>query len=87
MDLTLKFYTDPGHGWLAVKRKHLQTLGIQDKVSPYSYQKGQTVYLEEDCDASLFFDAAKAQGWKIGYVTKYNNNSPIRSYESYKASP
>ena len=48
-------YTDPGHGWIAVKRNVLDILNIADKITPFSYQKGHTVYLEEDCDASLFF--------------------------------
>lgn len=46
----IKFYSDPGHGWGAVKRKVIDDLGIGNKISFYSYQKGSTVYLEEDCD-------------------------------------
>jgi hypothetical protein len=81
-----KFYADPGHGWLAVKRVELEALGIADKVSRYSYQFGNTVYLEEDCDAGLFFNA---KGWKVWsdapIVSKHTNNlSRIRSLSSYK---
>ena len=32
-----RFYTDPGHGWLAVKRQELIDLDIIEKISGYSY--------------------------------------------------
>jgi glycine cleavage system H lipoate-binding protein len=34
--MNLNFYTDSGHGWLAVKRDLLVTLGITHKISTYS---------------------------------------------------
>lgn len=52
---------DPGHGWLAVKREELIAMGILHHITSYSYQKGATVYLEEDCDASTFVEAYKTQ--------------------------
>jgi hypothetical protein len=84
--LTFKYYTDPSHGWVAVKRELLHTLNIADKVSYYSYQKGKTVYLEEDCDYSLLINALKEQGIELNIEERHtNNNSPIRSYERYSA--
>ena len=86
MSVVIKFYSDPGHGWAAVKRKLLIDLDIADKISPYSYQKGQTVYLEEDCDLSVLIDTLKSKGNTIDFKNKHTNNrSPIRTYESYKA--
>jgi len=80
------FYNDPGHGWMAVKRQELIDLEILDQVSPYSYQRGDTVYLEEDCDASLFIKAKKAQGGELKIIDKHSDNqSPIRSYEPFAA--
>lgn len=82
-----KSYSDPGHGWLAVKRSDLHALGIADKITRFSYQRGNTVYLEEDCDVTLFFKAFKD---KFGVEPKTieqsytNSSSPIRSYQSYK---
>lgn len=84
MNLTLNYFNDPGHGWVAVKRAKLIELGIADRISPYSYQRGATVYLEEDCDASLFLDTLNAAGHT--YTLRYKHtdrNSPIRSYERY----
>lgn len=84
---TYKFYADPGHGWLAVKTEELMQLAIITRISAYSYMRGATSYLEEDCDAALFFNAYKE---KYGVEPKHtyehtNNRSPIRSYDSYNA--
>ncbi len=80
-----KFYVDPGHGWMAVKVQELLELAIITRISPYSYVRGATVYLEEDCDAALFFNAYRD---KHGVDPKYtythtDNRSPIRSYDHY----
>lgn len=53
---SFNFYSDPGHGWLKVPMSVLGVLGIIDKISPYSYQRGENAYLEEDCDASVFME-------------------------------
>ena len=52
---------DAGHEWLAVKKSELVELGIADKISAYSYEKGSTAYLEGDCDAAEFFNAYRAK--------------------------
>lgn len=81
---TYKFYCDPGHGWLAVKRQELIDLGILAKISPYSYQKGATVYLEEDCDLSVFMAAKRELGEAVNIVEKHTDKShPIRSYDYF----
>jgi hypothetical protein len=85
MELKVKLYTDPGHGWVAVKRKLLDELGIADKITYFSYQKGKTVYLEEDCDLSTFATAMNLKGIILKYDQKHTNNRhPIRSYENYR---
>jgi hypothetical protein len=78
------FYADPGHGWLEVDREDLYALNLSKKVSRYSYSKGTKVYLEEDCDAPLFLDSAKAEGWTINIQEKYQENTPIRNYQNYQ---
>jgi len=81
---TYVFYEDAGHGWLAVKRKELVELGIITQVSSCSYQKGKTVYLEEDCDAPLFIQAMRTKGVEIDYKeTVHPDFSPIRKYERF----
>ena len=77
-------YEDPGHGWLRVTRQELQKLGIIDKISKYSYQKGDYVYLEEDCDMSIFLEAKEARNEPVEYREHCtNNNSFIRTYQSF----
>jgi len=85
--IKIKVYADPGHAWAAVKRKSLEKLQIIDKISGYSYQRGATVYLEEDCDLSVFVNALKGLGFAVEYIESHTNNrSPIRSYDSFKIS-
>lgn len=85
--ITIKFYSDPGHGWGAVKRKLLIDSGVAEQISTYSYQKGDTVYLEEDCDLPKFASAMLYQkGIRVEYNDKYTDRrSAIRNYESFKA--
>lgn len=83
--MKLRVFTDPGHGWASVKRALLSELGIADKISPYSYQRGDSVYLEEDCDLSLLVAALKARGDTVEWVeSSTDRRSPIRSYERYR---
>lgn len=83
MTKTFYFYADPGHGWLAVTYDDIADVGLTvDKFSPYSYVRGEVLYLEEDCDASLFFAAYRAKhGRAPKYVTTHTNaDSLIRTY-------
>lgn len=82
-----KSYSDSGHGWVAVKRQLLLDLGILDKITPFSYQRGLTVYLEEDQDVITFHKAFKEKyGVEPLYKEKSftNGSSPIRSYECFR---
>ena len=76
---------DAGHAWLAVKAGELVSLGIAHKITEYSYVKGGTVYLEEDCDAAEFIRAyterhGVAPNTKQG---KYWDRQPCRSFARY----
>ncbi len=82
--LNLRFYSDPGHGWLEVDMLHIIGLGLADKISDCSYMHEGYAYLEEECDAVLFFDAAKAAGIEVNYVSYFGTaDSKIRSYARY----
>jgi len=82
--IKIKYYSDPGHGWFAVKRDLLINLGVERYVSQYSYTRGKTAYLEEDCDASLLFKALQDRGLRYEIVDYFTNkSSPIRSYDRY----
>ena len=80
------FHSDPGHGWLQVTRQELKDLGILDKISHYSYQKRDDVFLEEDCDYSLFAGRMKGLGkpFEIKEINSQSKDSIVRTYEGFK---
>ena len=83
------FHSDSGHGWLGVKRADVNALGIAADVSSCSYQRGETVYLEEDRDALLFIRAYETAVGRRPIIREgaSPDRSPIRSYASYVADP
>lgn len=82
---TITFYADPGHGWAKVKKSELAKLQIAELISPYSYERGEYAYLEEDCDLSIYLAALKANGqsYKFSGTTCAYKQSRIRGYNRY----
>ena len=78
------FISDPGHGWLKVERAELIALGIIGKISHYSYQNRNDVYLEEDCDANVFIMAKREKGELMDFREIHQENTPIRNYQSFQ---
>lgn len=81
-----KFYSDARHGWLAVKKSLLIELGIEDEITYFSFEKGNTVYLEEDGDASTFAEAFEER-FGIELKTEsidHGDRSPVQSYPQYR---
>ena len=86
MAKTYVWANDAGHEWLAVGIAELIRLGIADKISGYSYVKGNTAYLEGDCDAAVFFDAKQQAGETVNTrIGKHWDRWPGRSFRSYNA--
>lgn len=83
---TIQYYTDPGHGWGKVEKSLLYELNIQDKISSYSYMRGDYAYLEEDCDLTVLCQALSDKGIPVKFVehTARIKSSKIRSYACYK---
>ena len=79
------FICDPGHGWVKVPFSLLETLGITDKITRYSYQRKNFAYLEEDLDADTFFQAYKKHyGFEPTCRYRHSNkSSKVRSYRDY----
>ena len=78
-------YEDPGHGWVKVSLFLLRKLNIADKITSCSYQRGDYVYLEEDCDFSTFYDAMSRADKAIKIESRHTDKqSKIRSYEPYQ---
>ena len=83
-NFAINYFTDPSHGWAACKLDTLHALGIADKISHYSYKRGQTAYLEEDCDFTVLLDALTRAGIEYQITTKHTDSRhPIRSYSTY----
>jgi hypothetical protein len=83
-----KLFTDPGHGWFEVSMSELKELGIQNKISTFSYFDPETdhAYLEEDCDAGVLYHALKDRGLKFETVATpdcITDDSFIRSLPRY----
>ena len=84
MTKTYRFYADPSHGWAVVPVKELETFGLMDKISEYSYRKGETAYLEEDCDLSLLVETLKGLGYEVKFKgSSGNKRSRIRNYPRF----
>lgn len=79
------FHVDPGHGWLEVDWTELRRLSLNPRdFSRYSYRRGNTFFLEEDCDASKFLAAWEAKaGRKAVLGEEYSNrDSFVRALAS-----
>ena len=62
----------------------IKMLGIQADITNYSFIKGKTAYLEEDCDAPKFIRAMKLKGIDIAIKEgSRRERSPIRYFKSY----
>ena len=82
--MKITYFNDGGHGWYSVKRSKLESMGVLGKVSGFSYQKGESVYLEEDCDAGLFFNnLTEEEKQSIKVIESYSDRSPVRNYERF----
>ena len=82
--LTLKMYSDPGHGWVRAPLQLLQDLKIAEDISSFSYCRNGHAYLEEDGDLGLLLAAAKAAGITIKLRSFHTNKeSKIRGYLPY----
>ena len=83
--ITLKYHSDPGHGWYSIKTGVLFQYFIINKVqiSNYSYisKSKQTVYLEEDLDGPAVINYLKANN--IEFVIKDCKTSDKPSFIRY----
>lgn len=84
--ITLVVYSDPGHAWVKVPKSLLVELGIEDKITRYSYKRKDSVFLECDCDMTTLVQTLESTypNIKIKYNEKCSNkSSKIRSYIPY----
>jgi hypothetical protein len=80
------FYSDNGHGWFEVSMSQLESLGLRDKISTFSYYNPDEdmAYLEEDCDAGHLHNALTERGIEFSAVRMTPvDNSLIRELPRY----
>ena len=83
--ITIQIFADPGHAWARFPKARLEKLGIADKISLFSYQRGANAFLEEDCDLGLLIGALKQRGYTIRFQEGHTNRqSKIRGYDTYR---
>ena len=75
-------FTDPGHAWVRVPKSLAHDLGIEGRVSSYSYQDSEFLYLEEDCDALLFINALNDWGYVPEFKDIYSEDCFVRELPS-----
>jgi len=82
--MTLNYYQDPGHGWVKIKLTKLKELGIDQKITYFSYMRSDYAYLEEDCDLTTLIKACEDKGIVLYFRDHHSNrDSKIRNYQSY----
>ena len=84
------YIQDAGHGWVKVPLALIRELGFAERVSRCSYWHAGHVYLEEDCDLELFFNAYNAA---FGMFPKLRDRiarerrSRVRGYDPFGFRP
>lgn len=62
---------DSAHGWLEVPKQLIAQLRIATRISRFSYVNRNYVYLEEDCDMTLFMDAMRRMNYDFRISETY----------------
>lgn len=80
-----RFLADPGHGWLRVPLTDLDTLGIRNQITSFSYFKEKYAYLEEDCDYETYMEAMNEAGItvKVDFGAGSNTPSFVRRLQNF----
>ena len=74
---------DSAHSWTRVSIAEAKRLGVINNISESSYMRGRYIFLEEDCDAPLFFEAKKRKKEKYIIDNKFVMGTNIRNYERF----
>jgi predicted small secreted protein len=80
------YHQDSAHGWLEVPTRELRIMGLQDRITFYSYLRQGKAYLEEDVDMGTFLDIRRLL--PKPFIFQSNNMDGmcfIRNYPQYRA--
>lgn len=84
MQKKLRFISTPAHGWLEVPSALLARMDIDSHISHYSYANNEMAYLEEDCDAQIFYRRFEDMTGAPPVVEAiYQETTPITNYKNY----
>ena len=75
-------WTDPSHAWIEVPKREVKELGLLDRISTFSFEKGDNLYLEEDVDGAMFLDRINEDIFELD--ERYEDESRVRKYKPYK---
>jgi hypothetical protein len=78
--MTVQEISDSGHGWLKVRLGYVYGLDI----SGYSYMDNQFAYLEEDCDAQVFYKKYPRETLTFAEEVYIDGYSKIRNKACFK---
>jgi hypothetical protein len=79
------YHQDSGHGWLEVPVREIKAMGLENRITPYSYLDRDKVYLEEDLDAGTFLDIRKLLPKPVDFRNNYMDGMCyIRDFPHYK---
>ena len=82
--ITFDHYADPMHGWVRVNKKVLREfwgLTWRSHFTPYSYERGDWAYLEEDRDAHVLVTGLRDADVEVNFREHHTNKtSRIRNY-------
>lgn len=79
--LEIDLIADSGHAWLKIPK----SLSFDLDYSMFSYQDAKFLYLEEDCDLSLFIEELEKHDIKYSYnEIIYNDECFIRDLMRYE---
>ena len=81
------YVSDPSHSYLKVPVHLVEKLGFENKISEYSFFNDKFVWLEEDRDMALFFNALdeKFLPEPIIYSQTLDEPAPFRLYPRFSA--
>lgn len=80
MHVEITIHSDPGHAWGEISLGDLP-LKVRKTISPYSFKRRNSLFLEQDCDLEKAVAFYKESGvtFSVRYVN-YSNDCPIRGY-------
>ena len=71
---TFTMHSDPGHGWLEVTLQDVRKALLDTSdFSQFSFIRGEKLYLEEDCDATLFIRCWEHHVGPVTIAEKYSH--------------